>query len=278
MCFLLIFCLTIISNYAYCSYADSSFSEKCYFSNDGKLALVSELDFVTLFKYSDRLPVYGIYKLGENSPNNNIAVSEDSIYFFSDTMNSEFLPLNIDSSFEIQYFLNKYHFILGENVTKSVTIEILEKFLKEVNSNDEDHPYQFNDTIIHTSNATLYDYFFEFKYFDRIIFKDTLLNSHAVKNYLIEGLNEIEKKEIYTDDWELKGTQGYGTRIYSNADNTMFFIRAKYDVSSYMPITRESSYLQIDQISKMERIVETYTTSFRIEDPIELRVLIKSGN
>ena len=229
-------------------------------------------------KYSERFPVFGLYHLGENRPNINIAISNDSVYFFNDSLDSEFLPLRIDSSFAKQYFLHKYKFALGENVTPFMSIEISERFLKEENIDSFRNLDQFNNTIVRTFSAIYFDYFLEFKYYNRIIFRDTLLNTYAVKKHLMEGLNEVEKKEIYKSDEELKGTDGYGTRIYSNADKTLFFIRAKYDVSSYIPITGESSYLWIDQTSKKERIVETYTTSFRMDDPIELRVLIKSVN
>ncbi len=278
MRFLLIISFAIFSNYSYCSYADSTFSDKCYFSRDGKVALVSELDFVRFSKYSQRFPVFGLYHLGENRPNINIAISNDSVYFFNDSLDSDFLPIRIDSSFAKQYFLLKYKFALGENVTPFMSIEISERFLREENIYDFSQNVDVTDTIIPALKAFFFDYFLEFKYYNRIIFRDTLLNTYAVKKHLMEGLNEVEKKEIYKSDEELKGTDGYGTRIYSNADKTLFFIRAKYDVSSYIPITGESSYLWIDQTSKKERIVETYTTSFRMDDPIELRVLIKSGN
>ncbi len=240
--------------------------------------LVSELDFVRFSKYSERFPVFGLYHLGKNRPKINIAVSDDSVYFFNDSLDSEFLPLRIDFSFAKQYFLNNYQFVLGENVTPSVSIEISERFLKQKNIDTLPQPGQFTDTIILASNAIFFDYFLEFKYCDRIIFKDTLLNTYAVKNYLMEGLNVIEKKEICRSDMQLKGTQGYGTRIYSNADKTLFFIRAKYDVSSYIPLISENSYSLIDPTTKKEKMVKTKSTSYQMDDPIELRVLIQISN
>lgn len=259
MRFYLILCFVIISINSYCNNSDSTFSDLCYFSINGELALVSELDFVRLRNIAERIPVFGLYRSGENLPNYKIAISKDSIYFFSNFNGESSSSITIDSSFEKNYYLNKQHFISGENVTNLIAINITESFVKE------------------TPTDKFYDYYLEFKYYTQTIFRDTILNSYADKNYLMESLKEIEKMEIYTSDTkELKGTQGYGTRIYSNADKTLFFIRAKYDVSSYIPITGENHILWVDPETKKEQIINTRTTSYLMDNPIEIRVLVNT--
>lgn len=266
--------LLLTCGVCYCSYDDSTFIDKCYFSDDGKWALVSELDFVRLRDNSDRFPVFGLYKSGESEPNNNIAVSEDSVYFFNDTILPSILPRLIDSVFEKRSFLAKYHFELGTNVTQSVKIEIAERFIREVNTITLLKLEQFTGVSHSAANTKYFDYFLKFFYNGRVIFTDTLLNSYADKQHLIEGLNEIERKESYTKDENLYiGTEGYGTRIYTNSDKTLFFIRTKYDVSNYVVVS--ATWRQINPITSKDEIVNT--TVDHLEDPKEIRVLTKTS-
>lgn len=272
---ILIIFLLLTRGLCHCSYDDSTFIDKCYFSDDGKWALVSELDFVRPRDNSDRFPVFGLYKLGHNEVNNRVVVSDDSIYFFNNILNPVSLPLIVDSVFDKKSFLDKYHLnIEGINVTQSVKFKIDERFIREANTIELLKLGQFEGTSYSAVNTKYFDYFLNFYYNERIFFTDTLLNSYADKRHLIEGLNETEKKEMYTNDENLYlGTEGYGTRVYANSEKTLFFIRAKYDVSNYVVVS--ATWRQINPITNKDEIVNT--TVDHLEDPKEIRVLIKTS-
>jgi len=127
--------LLLTCGLCYCSYDDSTFIDKCYFSDDGKWALVSELDFVSPLHNSDRFPLFGLYKLGENEINNRVLISDDSIYFFDKLLYPVDLPRSVDSVFDKKTFFDKYHFHSeGINVTQLVKFKITERFVREANT------------------------------------------------------------------------------------------------------------------------------------------------
>ena len=181
----------------------------------------------------------------------------------------------IDSAFEKKNYLSRYHFSeMGIDVTHSVKIEIGERFINEVNTIALLQLEQFIGVSHSAANTKYFDYFLKFFYHGRVIFTDTLLNSYADKQHLIEGLNETEKKEMYTKDENLYvGTEGYGTRVYANSDKTLFFIRAKYDVSNYVVVS--ATWRQINPFTSKDEIVNT--TLDHLEDPKEIRALTKTS-
>lgn len=100
MRFFCIICFTLPSINSYGNFSDSTFSDHCYFTNDGKLALVSELEFVRLRNHEERIAVFGLYRTGENFPNQKMAISNDTIYFLNSYVVNDFETIIIDSSFE----------------------------------------------------------------------------------------------------------------------------------------------------------------------------------
>jgi hypothetical protein len=277
--YILIVSFLMMYGFCYCSYDDSTFIDKCYFSDDGKWVLVSELNFVRPHDNSDRFPVFGLYTIGDNELNNRILMSEDSIYFFDKLLHPVDLPRKVDSVFDKKTFLNKYHFNSGGiNVTKLIKFKIDERFVREVNTIELMNLDQNSGTSFSAANTKYFDFFINFFYNNRAFFTDTLLNSYADKKHLIEGLNEVEKKEIYTKKDNLfVGTQGYGTRVYTNSDNTLFFIRTKYDISSYVKVTSYGDVLQIDPVTKKEVVIKTKSTFDNMDTPLEKRVLLKNS-
>jgi len=261
----------------YCKYDDSTFIDKCYFSTDGKKILVSELAFVKLRDAGNLLPIFGIYNIGKNEPNGIIAVSEDSIYFYDKLHQISDFP-TIDSVIDKKTFLRNYSLTQeGINITNTIKINISERFLREENTINLFYPDKITDTTFRAPNTLFWDYFIEFVYNDKVIFKDTLLNSYADKKHLYDGINEIVKKKIFSkDDNQFIGTMGYGTRIYSNVERTIFFIRAKYDISSYVRTTSEGYTLQIEPSTKKEVMVKTKSSVGYIEKK-ELRILLKTS-
>lgn len=237
--------------------------------------LVSELDFVRPRDNSDRFPVFGLYKLGENEINNRVLISDDSIYFFDKLLYPVDLPRSVDSVFDKKTFLDKYHFHSeGINVTQLVKFEIDERFVSEVNTIELLKLGQFTGVSHTATNTKYFDYSIKFYYNGKVIFTDTLLNSYADKKHLIEGLYETEKREMYTKDENLYvGTEGYGTRVYTNSDKTLFFIRSKYDVSNYVVVS--ATWQQINPITNKVEIVNS--TVDHLDDPKEIRVLIKTS-
>ena len=263
---LLIFCYN-----TYATKYHSSFSEACYFSKNSNYVLVTELNFIHLDTSKNEIPVYGLYRLGYNEKLVNIAIDKDSIYYFT----YEYLLLRIDSTFKKQLFLKDYYApFQSKNINKWMQFEVITNKLYEVNT----LAYLHLDTLIKKplgiKNTSFYNHIINFKFGNKLIYIDTLLNSYADRQFIINGLNEFDKKIIYDGSNYKIGTLGYGTRIFYCKKNKQLFIRAKIDLSSHVAIQSEDEIELIDPISLETKKTVVRSSSEKQDYPKELRILI----
>jgi hypothetical protein len=236
---LIVFFLILIAADVRAAYGDSTgFVNRCYFSDNGEMALVSELTYMGWNNKS--IPVFGWYTAGKNKPGNYVGISDDSVYCYR--QDSATFSLIIDSSFAKQTFFEKYHFNRqGEDVTDELHFHIGKKFLGKENTVKLlrlDEVAQTTGRKFTAADTRFFNYFIRFEWKDIVVFKDTLLHVYAGKNRLYEGLKETRLVHIYdpVSGW-LRGTAGYGTRLYMDKACRRFFLKAKYDISNPVKIT-----------------------------------------
>jgi hypothetical protein len=251
---------------------DTAFVGKCYFSEDGNLALVSELREISSGSL-ENCPVFGLYSLGktlhywdcEDDCVKLIAFAGDSLYFVKDYTTA------IDSAFSARDLFKTYHLTdTATNVKDSLKIEVSETFIKEVS-------FDNCDSNCYASKSKVFDYYILFKYGSAIIFRDSLFALYTEQRHLTEGLNETYRRYVYDDNNVLMGTNGYGTRLYCNQQRTLFFIRAVYYIESLYGCDCEDEVAQIDPLTLKETIVRVHGRNSQWEEK-GLRVLVKRPN
>ena len=252
---------------------DTTFAGKCYFSEDGNFALVSELRGVNSGSL-ENCPVFGLYSLGktfhywdcENDCVKLIAFAGDSLYFIKDAYTT-----TIDSVFSTRDFFKTYHLTdTATNVTDSLKIEVSETFIKE-------ESFDNCDSNCYAAKSKVFDYYISFKYGSAIIFRDSLFALYTEQRDLIEGLNETYRRYVYDDNNVLMGTTGYGTRLYCNHQRTLFFIRAAYYTNSVLGCDCHDEVPQIDPLTLKEYMADVHGRNSQW-DYKGLRALVKYPN
>jgi hypothetical protein len=256
-------------------YDDSAFVNECFFSSDGRFALVSEFENVTVRPEGrdfdstwKTVALYGLYQEGIEGPIvGHIAMSVDSVYFFTDW--NEFIePAIPRKEFMREIGLN----VVGLDISNRVVIKWERKFSRQIKTSSlRDYDgFRLKKGIAKSIN--LYDYYLTFAYDRRIIHSDTIREVSIDTGATFTTLKTFVKKVVYyKSSGEFRGTDGYPSHFYTDSAQRFFFIRAAY---SYQDDSGLEDYDSIIDKSSGQIIYKKQPrTNFCICDDRHIRVL-----
>lgn len=259
------------------SKAQNNSMDTCLFSEDRQYALVYEFKN---FKINEtEIPLFGLFKLGQNNTFDSLIIVNDSVYFINNHQgivykkDSIYLlkdSFNVLKSISKSNFFEKYNFnIKGIDVSKKINYQFDSVFVRR--------GYPMLDGCIDTNykETNFYNFYISFSLFGKVLHLDTLYSTNIKSSDQLEWLNQTEEKRVYDMDSVFVGTVGKVSKIFTDSTLQSVFIRTHYLGSSYESHGRINEVEVIDPVTKQLEIQTVYAVFQRGEEPIYIRKLIK---